>query len=154
MAYIGRYELRWKIETFFKLLKSGYRVEKSRFIDAAKTAKQLVMLSMAAMMLLDLKKELSLPQGGYLDNESYERLKRVARELDIPDIDLNLRLFAFIAKYGGWLARPNDLLGATRLMRGLLQVIAVFDTLTRYKPLLQEAMNSKNTLKDFIQKCA
>ena len=86
---------------FFGLLKSGYRVEKNRFDDAVKTAKLLVILSLIVMTLLDLKKNIGLTQGGYLENESCERLKRSTRELDSPEIDLSLRLFAFIARCGG-----------------------------------------------------
>lgn len=65
LAYVGYlYELRWKIETFFRLLKTGYLLEKHRFFDAAKTAKLLVVLSLAAMTLFHLKTDLGLPEGG------------------------------------------------------------------------------------------
>ncbi|MFH1739466.1 MAG: IS4 family transposase [bacterium] len=151
LAYVGHiYELRWKIEDFFKLLKSGYRIEKHRFCNAAKTARLLVVLSMAAMTLFHLKTDLGLPTGGYLDDQGYKALKQAYRELDNPDIDLRWRLLAFIAKSGGWLARRNDPLGPTILMRGLLQVLAVFDAASRHASLIQEALDNPDLLRKLI----
>jgi len=140
-------ELRWKIEDFLKLLKSGYRIEKHRFFDANKTAKLLVVLTLATMTLFHLKADLGLPPGGYLDDEGYIRLKQAYRDVDNPDIDLEWRLTGFIAKSGGWLGRRNDPLGPTILMRGLLQVLAVFDAASRDGPLIDEALKNPDILR-------
>jgi hypothetical protein len=148
LHYVGRlYELRWKIEDFFKLLKTGYRIEQHRFDSATKTARLLVILSLAAMTLFKLKEELGLPSGGYLDPESYRRLKEATRQLHNPDIDLRWRLLAFIAKSGGWLARATDPLGPIILMRGLLQVAAILDALVRHGPLWKEVLENPELLK-------
>ncbi|MCD6361399.1 MAG: transposase [Armatimonadetes bacterium] len=151
LAYIGHlYELRWKIEDFFKLLKSGYRIEKHRFFDANKTAKLLVVLTLAAMTLFHLKADLGLPPGGYLDDEGYKRLKQAYRDVDNPDIDLEWRLLGFIAKSGGWLGRRNDPLGPTILMRGLIQVLAILDAASRHGPLIEEALKNPDVLRKLI----
>lgn len=151
LCYVGHlYELRWKIEDFFKLLKSGYRIERYRFFDAMKTAKLLVLLTMAAMTLFHLKEDLGLPSGGYLDDQSYQNLKHATHNLDNPDIDLHWRLLAFIAKSGGWLGRRNDPLGPIILMRGLLQFLAVFDTVLHHQFLILEALEHPDILRKLI----
>lgn len=151
LRYVGRlYELRWKIEDFFKLLKTGYRIEQHRFDNAAKTARLLVIFSLAAMTLFQLKKELGLPPGGYLDDEGYRKLKEATRQLHNPDIDPRWRLLAFIAKSGGWLARRNDPLGPVILMRGLMQVTAVLDALARHGPLCEELLENPELMKRLI----
>ncbi len=151
LRYIGRlYEFRWKIEDFFKLLKSGYGIEKHRFCNATKTAKLLVLLTMAAMTLFHLKEELGLPSGGYLDEQGYQKLKHASRDLHNPDLDLRWRFLAYIAKAGGWLGRRNDPLGPTILMRGLLQFLAVFDMLSQHQPLIHEALEHPEILRILI----
>ncbi|MEW6234634.1 MAG: hypothetical protein AB1656_04545 [Candidatus Omnitrophota bacterium] len=125
-----------KSKIFKKLLKSGYRVEKQRFSNAAKTAKLLVVLTAAAMMLHHLMADLNLPSGGYLDEESYQNLKRASHDLHNPEIDLRWRLLALIAKFGGWLGRKNDPIGPTILIRGLVQVLTIFNAASLYGPLI------------------
>lgn len=148
LMYVGHlYELRWKIEDFFKLLKSGCRVDKQRFTNAAKTAKLLLVLTVAAMMLHHLKADLNLPAGGYLDDEGYQNLKRASCDLHNPDIDLRWRLLALIAKFGGWLGRKNDPIGPTILMRGFIQVMAIFNAASRHGPLIQEAFDHPDILR-------
>jgi len=151
LFYVGYlYELRWKIEEFFRLLKSGYQIEKHRFFDALKTAKVLVVLTMAAMTLCHLKDDLNLPAGGYLDDTSYQNIKAAYKDLENPDLDIHWRLLAFIAKSGGWLGRRNDPLGPTILMRGLLQVLAIFNAVQHYEGLIQEILDKPDILQKFI----
>jgi len=152
LAYVGRlYELRWKIEEYFRLLKTGHLIEKQRFFDAKKTARVLILLSLASMTIFHLKRELGLPVGGYLDDDSYQKLKQATRETDNPDIDLKWRLLAYIAKSGGWLGRRNDPLGPTLLMRGWLQVSAELDAAARQTPLLQQVLHQPDLLRSLIR---
>ena len=151
LAYIGHlYELRWKIEDYFKLLKTGYKIESQRFFDAPKTAKLLLLLSLASMTLFQLKKELGLPSGGYLDEDNYQKLKHATCEIDNPEIDLKWRLLAYIAKSGGWLGRKNDPLGPTILMRGWLEVAATLDAAVRHAPLIREVAENPDLLRSLI----
>lgn len=148
VAWVGHlYELRWCTEEFFRLLKSGYRIEAARLDDAAKIARTLVVLTTAATALLHLKREVGLPAEGRLDDSNYPRIKAAVRELNNPRLPLALRLFALVAKWGGWLGRRPDPIGPTILMRGLLQFLAVLDALRRYGPLLQEAQQNPDVLR-------
>jgi len=148
MAYVGHcYELRWSVEEFFRLLKSGYRILYSRLDNARKIAKNLVIITLAAMSAIHLKRQLGLPSKGRLGDEDYDRVRTALVELDNQDIDLDLRLLAFIAKTGGWLGRRRDPIGPTILMRGMLHLLAVLDTAARYGPLIEEALQNPEVLR-------
>ncbi len=151
LAYVGHcYELRWSVEQFFRLLKSGYRILDSRLNNARKIAKNLVIITIAAMTVLHLKRQLGLPSKGRLGNEHYRRVRTALVELDNQDIDLDLRLLAFIAKTGGWLGRRRDPIGPTILMRGMLHLLAVLDTAARYGPLIEEALKNPDVLRRLL----
>lgn len=140
LAYVGHiYELRWRIEEFFRLLKSGYHVERSRLDNAEKVAKLLVLLSLAATSLLSLKDKLGLPAQGPLPPEAHRRLTQAMRQPDDPRTALEWRVFGLIARLGGWLGRRRDPLGPTVLMRGLLQFLAMLNAPPATRALLDEA---------------
>lgn len=140
LAWIGHlYELRWTTEPFYRLLKSGYRIQAERLDSAAKIARTLVVLTTAAMVLLRLKQEVQLPPEGRLNDGDYRRVKAAVREPNNPTLPLSLRIFALVLRYGGWIGRRSDPIGPTILMRGLLQVLAILDALHRWGPLLHEA---------------
>jgi hypothetical protein len=140
------YELRWKIELFFRLLKSGYRIEESRLDNALKTAKLLVILSLASMSILKLKSSLGLPTNGNLNPDQYDRVKKATRNLDNPKMKLELRLFALIIKLGGWLGRKRDPIGPSVLMRGILQLIAIYHTIESHRSLIEELLQNPDVL--------
>jgi hypothetical protein len=151
IAHVGRiYELRWKIEDFFRLLKSGYQIESCRMDSADKIARLLVALTLASMVVLNLKAAVNLPASGPLRPEDYRRIKNAMLQLNNPDIDLNLRLFAFVAKRGGWRARKTDPIGPIVLMRGLLVVLSTFDALAHYSDLLNEARQHPEILENLF----
>jgi hypothetical protein len=141
------YELRWRIEQYFRLLKSGWGIERYRFDNAGKISRLLIILTIASMMIVDLKRELGLPSKGELNDQDYQRIKKAMLEPDNEDIDINLRLFAFIAKYGGWIGRRRDPIGPIVLMRGLLQVLAILDAYERFGPLIKEASENPHILR-------
>jgi hypothetical protein len=151
MSYVGRsYELRWKIEDFFRLLKSGYRVLDSRLNNAKKTARLLIVLTLAAMAILNLRRLIGLGPGGTLGELDYQRIKAAMLEPENTAIGLNVRLFAFIAKNGGWLGRRRDPIGPKILMRGLLDFLATLDTSLRYKSLIEEALENPETIREIF----
>ena len=146
-ALVGSYyEQRWPIEPFFRLLKSGYRIEESRLDTALKTAKLLVILSLAAMVILNLKTILGFPSHGILKPDQYRIVKKAILNLNDPNLDLELRTFALIAKLGGWLARKRDPIGPSILMRGILQLAAMCATLDSYRPLIEELRQNPDVL--------
>jgi len=151
MAYVGvNYELRWRTEDFYKLLKSGFHILKSRLNNAQKIARYLIVVTLASLVILHLKQQVALPTKGSMSDEDYHRVKTAMLESDNLKIDLNLRLFAFMAKNGGWLGRRRDPIGPTVLMRGMLYLLAVLDTYVRYGPLIEEALQNPQILQSLL----
>lgn len=147
MAFVARaYELRWNIEVFFKLLKSGYRILKSQLDSGAKLARQLVIVTLAAATVTALKQQLGLPAKGPLGKHTYQQLKRAIRNPNAPDISLDLALLAAIATKGGWLGRRADTIGPTTLMRGMLAVSAAVNDLLTLRPLLERIADNPQAL--------
>ncbi len=140
------YELRWGIEVFFRLLKSGYRIEDARLDNAHKTAVLLVILSIAAMALVHLKSILGLGPGGNLTDETYEKLKKASRNPADSDLTPEWRLLGLTARYGGWLGRRRDPIGPTVLMRGMLTVLGAIHMAEQLGPLLDEIKKSPELL--------
>jgi hypothetical protein len=132
------YELRWMIECFFKYLKSGYKVEFLRFTDAQKTARHLVVVSIAATFLLSIKNQLGIPNSSYLDNQSYDKIKNARKQPNNQEIPVQLRLFAYLATLGGWLGRRADPISPLTLMKGMAKLADVLQTIDEIMPLLDE----------------
>ena len=148
LAWVGHvYELRWGIEEFHRLLKSGYDIEAERLDNAEKIAKSLVLQTLAAMAMVNLKREVGLPPEGRLSEPDYRRVKAAVRELNNPTIPLALRLFALVVQLGGWLGRRRDPIGPTVFMRGLRQVLTMLDALPRYGPLLDEVRSNPDVVR-------
>jgi len=151
LAYIGRlYEMRWLIEVYHRLLKSGYGIERSRFEDAERIARYLVLLSMAAMAVLTLKAEVGLGSQGTLKDEEYRRIKRAMLETNNGDIPLRDRLFAYVARTGGWLGRRRDPIGPTILMRGILHLMAALAAYGCDAALLEEASRNLEEVRHLL----
>ena len=151
IARIARiYELRWRIEVFFRLLKSGYGIEKTRLDNAEKIARYLVILTIAATFATNLKKNIGLSQGGYLSDQEYKKIKKALLSPVDQDIDLKLRMYAYIAKTGGWLGRRRDPIGPTIIMRGLLQFLTTLDAFCHDQALLQELRENPNLIREIF----
>jgi hypothetical protein len=151
MTYIAnQYRLRWKTETFYKLLKSGYGILKSRLNHAKKIARYLVVVTLAALTILNLKKKLGLADDGKLSDDNYARIKDAMLNANNSEIDFELRLFAAIAKHGGWLGRRRDPIGHTILMRGIFDLITILDFLQNYQGLLEESIQNRHVLRRLL----
>ena len=151
LAWVGHlYELRWTTEPFYRLLKSGYRIEREKLDSAGKIARLLVVLTTAALVVLHLKADLGLPVEGHLNDDGYRQVKQALREPNNPQIPLPLRLFALVVRSGGWIGRRADPIGPTILMRGLLQLLAILDALDRYGPLLDEAHRNPDAIRRML----
>ena len=148
LARVGRiYELRWRVENFFRLLKEGYKIERSKLDSAPKIARLLVILSVAATILLNVKEKLGLPAQGPLPAEQHQHLKHAIREPNNPDIEITWRLLGLVARLGGWLERRRDPLGPALLMRGLLRFVAILDAAETCAPLIAEARQNPHVLR-------
>lgn len=132
------YEQRWRIEEYFKLLKSdGFHIEHTHFTGPEQVAKILVFYSLAAMALLTIKLELGLPATGPLDPDNYEKVRHAMRHPDDPDLDPLMRLFALVVRCGGWMGRRTDPIGPRTLMRGMLQLMSTFALVNQFPDLIQ-----------------
>lgn len=148
------YELRWKIETYFRLLKSGYHIEAYRQDSAEKIAKLMIVLSLAAMVIINLKNALGLPAGGRLNDQQYRRLKKAIAviqdpNLDDPSLSLELRLFALILILGGWLGRRTDPIGPGKLMQGAMLLLTAIQT-RQFATLLEEAVQNPQAVRNLL----
>lgn len=132
------YELRWLIESFFKYLKSGFKIEALRYDNARKTAVHLVAATIAATFICNLKTEIGLSRPGTLLPKDYARIKHAAKNLNDPSIAASLRLFAFLSTQGGWRGRKNDPISPLTLIRGFSRLAAVLDMIENAADLLQE----------------
>jgi hypothetical protein len=151
LAKVGYYyELRWRIEEFFHLLKSGYGIEKTRLENADKVGKLLVLLAIVSVFVVNLKTKLGLPSKGVLDEESYSRVKQAIRTPNNREIDFDLRLFGFIAAHGGWLGRRRDPIGPGKLMRGMSLLIFMMDAAERYGELIEEARQNRDAIRRLL----
>ena len=97
-----------------------------------------------------LKQKAGLETQATLSGRDYHRVKTAMLKPDGREIGLELRLFAFIAKNGGWLGRRTDPIGPTILMRGMLHVPAVIDAATRYGALMQELLENPQVLRKLL----
>ena len=132
------YELRWLIECFFKYLKSGFKLEDVRYDNARKTAIHIVVISIATSFLMRLKEKIGLPYGSVLSEKEYEKVKHAAKNLNDENVDFDLRMFAYIAKQGGWRGRKSDPISPLTLIRGFDRVTVALDMIENASDLLEE----------------
>lgn len=132
------YELRWLIECFFKLIKSGYELEELRVDNAEKVAKHLVLMSIAAVYILNIKKTLRFSNGSKLDNEAYATLRNANKNLNDTSIPLEIRIFAQTAILGGWLGRRADPISTLTLMKGWKTLMTMIDVVNGAPLFIQE----------------
>ena len=108
------YTLRWRIEMFFKVLKSGFRIEKCRLGTADRLICYLTVMSVVAwrlfMITLIARTNPSISCANFLSDIEWTVLmakssRNSTRPTTPPSIAEALRE---IAKLGGYLAREND----------------------------------------------
>jgi hypothetical protein len=133
------YELRWLIECFFKLLKSGFGLEDLRFDGAGKIARHLIVTTIAAAFVCMLKSSIGLGAATDLDDESYRKLKHASRNLNDSSIDIRLRLFVFIAMQGKWFGYRRNGISPAMLMKGLAKTLSFLEMMESMPDFLLEA---------------
>jgi hypothetical protein len=142
-AWVGAlYEQRWRIEEYFKLLKSGFCIESTHFTEPGAIAKALVFYSLAAMALLLLKTDLDIGPTGPLDPTMYAKVRHAMRHPDDPELEPSMQLFALVLRTGGWLGRRTDPIGPTVLMRGMLQVMTMLSIVNQFPDLIRHLATS------------
>jgi hypothetical protein len=108
------YCLRWRIETFHKILKSGLKVEECRLGTADRLIRYLTVMSIIAWRLffttLIARTEPSLPCTALLTEEEWKVLyTKIKQTKDYPNTPPAIReAVRWIAQLGGFLARKGD----------------------------------------------
>lgn len=137
---INWYKLRWKIEEYFKILKSGCKIEDSRLSTGEKLERLIAIKSIIAFKILYLSKAaLSQPEEPcttILTAQEWKALyMREHQTLLLPEEPPTiLQAIVWLGKLGGFLNRKNDKLpGTTTLWRGyenLMQSMKILAILT------------------------
>lgn len=121
------YALRWKIEVFFKVLKSGCKVEESKLRTAESLCKLIAVYNILAWRVfwLTMANRMSdaLPPQTALSQQEIAILDHLKKDLT-GNIKKNLSTYTLsIAKLGGYLARTRDSPpGNTVMWRGLARL--------------------------------
>ncbi len=119
------YGLRWKIEIFFKTLKSGTKLEKARFEDASRIFNALavcLIVSLRVMMLTYLARELPDEDCTLIFTEVEWKLAYCEVYKKMPPKNCKLsEAVKLVAKLGGYLGRKCDgPPGTITVWRGLM----------------------------------
>lgn len=119
------YCLRWRIEMYFKVLKSGFRVEACRLGHAERLARYLMVMSIVAwrlfMITLIARTDPDTPCTNFLAHDEWQVLFRKTHNNQSPPTKPPpaADVVIWIAKLGGFLARKGDgPPGTTTLWRG------------------------------------
>jgi hypothetical protein len=119
------YRLRWRIEMYFKVLKSGFRVEACRLGHAERLARYLTVMSIVAwrlfMITLIARTDPASPCSTLLADQEWKVLfLKANKNKPLPKKPPPLGdVVIWIAKLGGYLARRSDgQPGTTTLWRG------------------------------------
>ncbi len=108
------YSLRWRIEMFFKVLKSGFRVEACRLGTADRLIRYLTVMSIVAwrlfMITLIVRTDPSTPCSAFLSDQEWRVLSfKISRNTVPPETPPNIAIAViWIAILGGYLNRKCD----------------------------------------------
>jgi len=119
------YCLRWRIEMYFKVLKSGFKVEDCRLATADRLTRYLSVMSIVAwrlfMITLIARAEPDAPCTEFLSDPEWKILfRRIHTGMPLPRTPPSARhAVIWIARLGGFLARKADRMpGTLTLWRG------------------------------------
>lgn len=118
------YALRWKIETFFRTLKTGCRIEELRLATADRLANCIALCCVVAwrvswLTMLSRETPKALPAAAFTEDERgvLERSTPESKRKAPRDLDFYVRA---VARLGGYLDRTSDAPpGTTVIWRGL-----------------------------------
>lgn len=108
------YCLRWRIEMYFKVLKSGFKVEDCRLASADRLVRYLTVMSIVAwrlfMITLIARTDPQTPCTAFLSALEWKVLfRRVNKGTSLPENAPSMgEVVVWIARLGGFLARKSD----------------------------------------------
>lgn len=120
------YTLRWRIEIFFKTLKSGAKIEGSRLTDLGRLSKYVLMQSLVAFRVLQLlfaarsKKHSSIRQ--LISDEEWRVFKRILFPNKGGASEKTLEWIKRIAQQGGFLQGKGRIPGVVTLWTGWMEL--------------------------------
>ena len=124
------YSLRWRIEMYFKVLKSGFQVEKCRLEQADRLIKYLAIMSIVAwrlfMITLIARSAPDAPCSLFMADPEWKILfMKINNTRILPDQAPPMsKVVIWIARLGGFLARKADgMPGTMTLWRGWKRLI-------------------------------
>ena len=106
---VNWYKIRWQIEIYFKVMKSGFRVEKTRFGDVKNLEKFIILIAILATRVMNLTYQAR--QTTYLKPEKFfsiTELKVLSILSSIPSFETVRDAAVATAKLGGFLGRKCD----------------------------------------------
>ena len=108
------YALRWRIEMYFKVLKSGFRVEACRLSTAERLTRYLAVMSVVAwrlfMITLIARTDATAPCTDFLAEQEWTVLYlKINRNKKLPATPPSMgEVVNWVARLGGYLARKSD----------------------------------------------
>ncbi len=108
------YALRWRIEMYHKVLKSGFHIEDCRLSEANRLIKYLTIMSIVAwrifMITLVARTSPDMPCSGFLSTTEWQVLHaRMNRGKELPKHPPSMqKVIRWIAQLGGFLGRKHD----------------------------------------------
>ena len=108
------YCLRWRIEVFHKILKSGFLIEDCRLSTAERLIRYITLMSIIAWRIfyitLIARTQPELPCTKLLDKNEWQILYvKIHRRQNYPKVEPTIKtVVSWIAQLGGFLARKGD----------------------------------------------
>ena len=123
------YALRWRIEDYFRILKSGCKVEELQHHSAERLERAIaikMVVGWRIQLMVRLGREVPELPGELLFCDTELRvLATFARSRDLSSPARLGEAVELVARLGGWLGRPRDPPGAQLLWHGYTQLVAM-----------------------------
>ena len=122
---LGWYAMRWRIETFHKILKSGCRAEEAKLRTAERLVNLIAILTILSwrifwITMLNRTRPDALPEEAFTDLDQYLLDELVPNKRSTPATPSLGHYIVKLARLGGYLARTHDPPpGNTVIWRGL-----------------------------------
>lgn len=123
------YTLRWRIEDFFRILKSGCQVEELQHRSAERLKRAIainLVIAWRIQLMLRLGREVpELPAGLLFSDLELRVLATFARSRQLSEPEHLGAAVQLTARLGGWTGRKRDPPGAELLWQGLTQLVTM-----------------------------